>query len=74
MAEAKSGDASTNALYEKQLCLTVSGLSRLLGPKIVKSMALTGSDPYFFTGTDMAVLFEAPQPAVLEQLILAQVA
>jgi hypothetical protein len=73
MAEAKTDDASTNALYEKQLCLTVSGLSRLLGPKMVKSVALTGSDPYFFTGTDVAVVFESPEPAVLEKLILAQV-
>ncbi len=73
MAERHSDDTSTNARYEKQLCLTVSGLARLLGPKLVKSVALTGSDPYFFTGTDLAVLFESPQPVVLEQLVLAQV-
>ena len=73
MAESGSENTLTNARYEKQLCLTVSGLSRLFGPQIVKSVALTGSDPYFFSGTDLAVIFEAPQPDVLEKLILAQI-
>ncbi len=73
LAEPRSADAQTLPRYQKQLGLTVSGLARLLGPKLARSVALTGSDPYFPTGTDVAVLFEAPEPAVLEQLVLAQV-
>jgi hypothetical protein len=37
-------------------------------------VALTGSDPYFFAGTDVALVFEAKQPAVLKALLLARVA
>jgi len=40
---------------------------------VAKSVALTGSDPYFRTGTDMAVLFEAERPELLENLLLAKV-
>ena len=36
-------------------------------------MALTGSDPYFRTGTDVAVLFEAPQSGAAGNLLLAQI-
>lgn len=51
--------------YETQLCLSSSMLSRLLGPKVIKSIAMTGGDPYFMSGTDVAILFEASQPMVL---------
>ena len=37
-------------------------------------MAVTGSDPFFPTGTDVAVLFESPQPGALESLLLARIA
>ena len=74
LAEPRSEDARTAERYQKQLCLSLSGLGRLLGPKVVKSVALTGSDPYFRTGTDVAVLFETEKPAMLEKLLLAQIA
>jgi hypothetical protein len=73
MAEPRSIDSQVFPRYQKQLCLTVSGIARLLGPKVARSVAMTGSDSYFPTGTDVAVLFEAPDPTVLEQMILAQV-
>ena len=59
LAEPRSEDAGVVERYERQLCLSMSGLARLLGPQLAKSVALTGSDPYFPTGTDVAVLFEA---------------
>ncbi len=52
---------------------STNALSRLLGPALVKSVAVTGSDPYFPTGTDVAVLFEAAQPEVLRSLLAARV-
>jgi len=73
VAEPQSESARTFERYQRQLCLSLGGLSRLLGPHVARSMALTGSDPYFPTGTDVAVLFETPQPALLEALLLAQV-
>ena len=49
-------------------------MARLLGPSLVKSVALTGSDPSFPLGTDLAVLLETPQPAMLENLLLGRIA
>ncbi|HLQ46859.1 MAG TPA: hypothetical protein VK137_19090, partial [Planctomycetaceae bacterium] len=46
---------------------------RMLGPKLVSSAAITGSDPYFATGTDVAVLFESKQPTLLASLLVAKV-
>ena len=73
LAEPRSEDAQTAHRYQRQLCLSLTGLGRLLGPKVARSVALTGSDTYFRTGTDLAVLFEAPNPALLETLLLAQI-
>jgi hypothetical protein len=72
-ATPRSEDARVRSRYERQLCLSASALSRLLGPALVKSVAVTGSDPYFPTGTDVAVLFEAAQPAALRTLLVARV-
>lgn len=44
--------------YERQLCLRLDGLTRQLGGAMIKSAALTGSDPYLRTGSDLALLFE----------------
>jgi hypothetical protein len=74
MAEPRSEDARTADRYQRQMCLSLTGLGRLLGPKVAKSVALTGSDLYFRTGTDVAVLFEAEKPALLEGLLMAQIA
>ena len=74
LAEPRSEDARTAERYQKQLCLSLTGLGRLLGPKVVKSVALTGSDPYFHTGTDVAVLFETENSAALKNLLMTQVA
>jgi hypothetical protein len=73
LAEPRSEDAGTVHRYQRQLCLSMTGLGRLLGPKVIKSLALTGSDPYFRVGTDVAVLFEAVDPAMLEKLLLVQI-
>lgn len=59
--------------YEQQLGLSLSTLGRMLGPQLVTSVAITGGDPYFATGTDVAVLFDAKQPSVLASLLLAKV-
>ena len=73
LAEPRSEDARTEHRYQRQLCLSMSGLSRLLGPHLAKSVALTGSDSYYPTGTDVAILFETPSAAVLETLLLGRI-
>ncbi len=70
LAEPRAEDAGVVAQYEQQLGLPMSTLARMLGPTLVKSVALTGGDPSFPLGTDVAVLLESDQPAVLEKLLL----
>ncbi len=51
--------------YERQLGVSMADLARLSGSGMVKGMAVTGSDPYFVTGTDLAILFETDEPGKL---------
>jgi hypothetical protein len=70
---ARSQDARLAERYERQLCLPPTVLARLLGPSVIKSVAVTGSDPYFPTGTDVALVFEPVDAQALRQVLLAQV-
>lgn len=72
LLEPRSQDARTLERYEAQLGLPLDELARLLGPPLVGSVAMTGSDPYFRTGTDVALLIESPQPGVLARLLAAR--
>lgn len=45
--------------YEQQMCVWLDGWSRFWGPKTIRGVAITGSDPYGQIGTDSAVLFDA---------------
>ncbi len=71
MLEPRSEDADVRGRYQKQLCLELNDLSRLLGPQVVTSEAFTGSDPFMRVGTDVAILFEAKNPQLLETSITA---
>lgn len=73
MAQPRSENARIVERYQEQLCLPMSQLARVIGPYVAKSVAFTGSDPFFPTGTDLAVLFETPQSAVLENLLMARI-
>jgi len=55
--------------YERQLGVSVADLARLAGSGMVQGLAVTGSDPYFVTGTDLAILFETDEPAKLVVLL-----
>ncbi|MBI3819899.1 MAG: hypothetical protein HY286_14475 [Planctomycetes bacterium] len=63
--ESHAGDTSAVARYKKQLCIETTELARLLGPSVIQSVAITGSDPYLRMGSDVAVLFETKTPLVL---------
>jgi len=73
LAQPRAEDASVVARYQRQLGLPLSTLARLLGPSLVKSVALTGSDPSFPLGTDLSVLFETTRPAALHNLLLGRI-
>jgi hypothetical protein len=72
MYEPRAEDADSRGRYQRQLCLELNELSRLLGPKLISSIAFTGSDPYLRTGTDVAVLYETTSPAALKTLLQAR--
>ncbi|MFP6892701.1 MAG: hypothetical protein VCA18_03050, partial [Opitutales bacterium] len=65
LAEARSESAQSKEKYRDQLCLPVTELSRLLGPKLIASVAMTGGDPFLRTGTDLTILYEAKQTEAL---------
>jgi hypothetical protein len=73
LAEPRAENALTQERYQRQLCLPLGEVERLLGPQLISSVAVTGGDPYFRTGTDVAVLFEAKNTAALLSLIQARV-
>ncbi len=66
-------DARTLERYERQLALPRGALARMLGPSFVRSVALTGSDPYFPSGTDVAILFEPVSAEMLHDILHAQI-
>ncbi|MCH7918551.1 MAG: hypothetical protein IIC50_11260 [Planctomycetes bacterium] len=72
LLDPRSEDALTQQRYEKQLCLPLDQWARLMGPALIESIAMTGSDPYLRTGSDVALLFESTRPGILRTSILAQ--
>jgi hypothetical protein len=72
LVDPRSEDAMTHERYEKQLCLSLDAWARLLGPRLIDSLALTGSDPYLRTGSDVALLFETTDAATLPASIRMQ--
>jgi hypothetical protein len=70
--EPRSEEALTRARYQKQLCLELDEMSRILGPQVISSVAITGSDPYLRTGSDVAILFEVKSAAILKATFIAR--
>ena len=73
LAQPRAEDAGVVQRYERQLGLPMSTLARMIGPTMIKSVALTGSDPSFPLGTDVAVLLETAQPAALAKILAARI-
>ena len=61
VSEDRAESARSKEKYSEQLCLPSDELSRILGPKLISSVAITGSDPFIRTGTCFTVIFEANQ-------------
>jgi hypothetical protein len=59
--------------YERQLGVSVADLagfqSRAAGTAAIRNIAVTGSDPYFATDTDLALIFEVEDPAHLVRFL-----
>lgn len=71
LTEPRAEDARSLARYETQLGVPLNSAARLLGGQVVKSVALTGGDPYFRVGTDVALVFETSNPEALRELLWA---
>jgi hypothetical protein len=57
--------------YRRQLGILSVELGRMLPPTLVSGIVVTGSDLYYDTGTDVAVLIDTKQPETVAKLITA---
>ncbi len=71
--EEQSRTVDVIGFYQRQLGLPLDTVTRQLGKRMISEVAITGSDPYFRTGTDVAVLINSDQPQLLHQAIVALV-
>jgi hypothetical protein len=60
---------SVLARYERQLGIGLADLSKSPGANAIKGIVLTGSDPYFVSGTDLGILIETDSPKGLVEFI-----
>ncbi|MEM1448669.1 MAG: hypothetical protein AAF957_13645 [Planctomycetota bacterium] len=65
LADGRAEDSLVRTRYETQLCLGLDALTRRFGGQFVQSVAITGSDPYLRTGSDVALLFEGDVPSIV---------
>jgi len=56
--EPRAEDARTRERYERQMGFEIDALAAQFDSDAIHGIALTGSDPYFRTGTDVALLFD----------------
>jgi hypothetical protein len=67
----RSVDDRITDRYMKQLAIPAAQLGKLLPTDLVGGVAVTGSDLYYDTGTDVAVLLATNRPAAVKQLLFA---
>jgi hypothetical protein len=61
----QSRDYRIRERYSEQLCLKRMPLARRVGPLLVKSLAITGNDPYLREGSDLTIIFHTEKKALL---------
>lgn len=62
VVEGNSERAGLSERYRTQLALPRTALSRLMGPQLIQSLALVGSDPWLRQGSDVTVIFQVKSP------------
>ena len=67
----RSTDAHTQARIETQLGVKMDALGRLFGSMAIDGVAITASDPYLRSGTDVAVLLQVEDPPVVGDILLS---
>lgn len=74
LAGPSAEDLGTQAFYEHQLGLAFDDLAQLVDLSTIRSLAVTGSDPYLSSGTDLALLFETSRPEPLTDFLRLRIA
>ncbi len=69
VAETNGRDYGVKEKIETQICLKSSWLSKLLGPAVIESLVLTGSDPYLREGSDLTIIFHLKAGPVFEAAV-----
>ncbi|WP_165227710.1 hypothetical protein [Aquisphaera insulae] len=63
--------------YERQLGVTVDEIllfqKKVAGDRAIRSLAISGSDPYLATGTDLALIFEVTDPSALVDFLKGRI-
>ncbi len=70
--EPRSEFVNTRERYQTQLCLPIAEFTKALARVALNDIAITGSDTFFRTGTDVAVLLRADAPALVLAAVLLQ--
>lgn len=65
--EVNSRDYRIKEKIEQQICLKSTGLSRIFGPAVIKSLAITGNDPYLREGSDISIIFQVSNPFLFDK-------
>jgi hypothetical protein len=69
LAQMNDRDYRLMERYQGQLCLPVKELARAVPAKLVRGIALTGSDLFWAEGTDITVIVDTPDPKKLLKAI-----
>lgn len=64
-AQVQDRDHDLLRRYQLQLCLPLDDLTRTIPAKLVRGVAITGSDFFWAEGTDVTVIFDTPYPKKL---------
>jgi len=64
--EVNSRDSRIKQKLEQQICLKSTGLARVFGPSVIKSLAITGNDPYLREGSDFTIIFQLSNKTLFE--------
>ncbi|MBM4371003.1 MAG: hypothetical protein FJ098_05075 [Deltaproteobacteria bacterium] len=65
-------DSRSKDRYPAQLGLPLSLATRLVGPHVVRTAALTGSDPFLRMGSDLALLLETDHAGIVMGWVLVR--
>jgi hypothetical protein len=71
--EPQAQTANLRRRYERQLAHGVNDLVALAEAGLIKSVAVTGSDPYLRVGSDLAILLETDQPDELRKRLAEKI-